>query len=250
MKTVLKVLLGLVVLLVLGAGVAVAGLSEPRPEGQSGPEADALAQEMLEAVNAEAWAALPAVRWTFAGRNEHLWDKQRQLARVRQGDTETLLSLGDVQGRAWRKGEELHGRRAEKAVQSAYAAWVNDSFWLNPVVKAFDEGTERLLVDADSVLVQYSSGGLTPGDAYLWHLGPDRLPSSWQLWVSVIPIGGASVTWEGWQALPGGAQVSTRHDFELLGMELLITELAAGPLPELEPGGDPFKALQPSETPY
>ena len=233
----------------LAAGLLLAA----PPTGTPGPEADALARRMEAAVDVAAWQATGAVQWTFAGKRHHLWDRQRSFVEVRVDAQRVLLDLTADRGLAWEGEAALTGEAAAKALDDAHAAWTNDAFWLNPLAKLFDAGVTRSqVVEGDKVglLVQYTAGGRTPGDAYLWHLGPDRLPSSWQLWVSVIPIGGASVTWEGWQALPGGAQVSTRHDFELLGMELLITELAAGPLPELEPGGDPFAALQPSETPY
>lgn len=240
-------LLALLVLVALGARVA---LSEPLPQATFGPDGDALARRLEAAVNAEAWAGTGAVAWTFAGRNEHLWDRTRGLARVRWGGHEVLVDLGKVQGRAWNDGEELHGKKAEKLVKKAYAAWVNDSFWLNPAVKVFDAGTSRAIVPLDGedagrsgLLVQYDAGGLTPGDAYLWVLGPDDLPVAWRMWVSVIPIGGARASWEGWTTLATGAKVATTH--EMGPVTLKITALrGASSLNELE-NPDPFLPLSP-----
>lgn len=231
---------------VAGALLALAALTlalhRPRPVGQPGPEAEALARRMVEAVDGAAWERTGAVRWTFAGVNQHLWDRRRCLARVRTGDVEVLLEAGAPVGRAWRRGARLTGGDERAQVARAHAAWINDAFWLNPVVKAFDEGTARARV-GDALLVTYGAGGLTPGDAYLWDLGADGRPVAWSMWVSIIPVGGVRTTWEGWTRLPTGAWVATEH--RLLGLvPLRLTDVAgAESLEALEPGPDPFAPL-------
>lgn len=224
-------------------------LDAPRPLATPGPDGDALARKMEAAVGREAWERTGAVAWTFGGRNEHLWDRARGLARVRFGEDEVLVDLGKQAGRAFQGGEELHGRRAGRLVEKAYAAWINDSFWLNPAVKAFDQGVSRSVVtltgeDAgkDGLLVSYESGGLTPGDAYLWILEPDGTPSAWRMWVSVIPVGGARASWEDWITLSTGARVATTH--RMGPVTLRLTDVAgAATLAELVPGQDPFASL-------
>jgi hypothetical protein len=170
---------------------------------------------MEEAVDIEAWARTGAVRWTFANRHHHLWDRQRQLARVSWDDTVVLLRLGDRSGRVYIEDREVEGDDAREALDRAFAAWVNDSFWLNPIAKFRDDGVSRATVPLDDggegLLIAYSSGGLTPGDAYLWILGEDGFPRAWRMWVSIIPVGGIEVSWTGWQTLATGARISTRH---------------------------------------
>ena len=237
----------LYVILALGAlfGVSMVALSAPRPTGVEGAEADALARRIEAAVGLPGWEQTLAVKWTFAGRNEHLWDRQRQLDRVRWGDTEVLVDLGKADGRAFVDGEEMQGRRRERLVKKAYAAWINDSFWLNPLAKLFDDGVHRLKVEGDegeALFVEYREGGLTPGDGYLWLLGEGDLPAAWRLWVSVIPIKGLKASWEGWQTLSTGARVSTLH--QLGPVKMRITDVAgAASLAALEPGPDPFAPL-------
>ncbi|MBK8012112.1 MAG: hypothetical protein IPK13_12250 [Deltaproteobacteria bacterium] len=219
------------------------------PEGQSGPAADALARRMLSAVNASAWANTGAVTFVFAGQNRHLWDRTRGFSRVEWGDTIAWLDLSQRRGVAVREGQTLEGEDVSAAVDDAYGKWVNDTFWLNPVVKVFDEGVVRSRVDVDAktgLLVRYTSGGRTPGDAYLWWVDADGRPVAWQMWTSNIPIGGLEASWEGWIELDTGAWVATRHEILFKTLELTevrgaetLAALLSSPTPS-----DPFEKLR------
>ena len=132
-------------------------------------------------------------------------------------------------------------------LEKAWVFWCNDSFWLNPIAKLFDEGTRRSLVSVpDSgegplrgLLVAYDSGGVTPGDAYLWLVGQDGLPRAWRMWTQILPLGGIEASWEGWQSLPNGARVATRHRLPIFTLELSDIRAAASAA-ELSGGEDPF----------
>ena len=189
-----------------------------------------------------------AVTWYFGGRNRHLWDRQRMFDRVTFGDSEVLVNLSTQTGLAFAKnnGTPLVGAKAEKLVKKAYAHWINDSFWLNPLAKLFDDGVVRKrIAQADgtaALLISYQSGGLTPGDSYLWRLGADGRPVALQMWVSIIPLKGIEASFEGWTTLSTGAMVSTLH--KMPAFTLPVTEVAgAATLAELVPGPDPFAAL-------
>lgn len=212
--------------------IFVSGLmaNETKPTGTPSPEADALAQKMLTAVDAAAWDTTHYIQWTFKGMHDFLWDKQRNFVQVSWEDVKVLLNTKMVSGKAFRNGEELGGDEANALVQEAWGFFCNDSFWLNAVVKAFDPGTERSLVTLEDgregLMVTYSSGGVTPGDSYVWILDENGLPTSYKMWVSIIPIGGMEFTWESWETLPTGAKVATLHKSKIL--ELDISNLVAG----------------------
>jgi hypothetical protein len=221
------------------------GLRHSATPTTPGPEAEALAQEMVRAVDGEAWNRTGAVRWKLQWRR-HLWDRQRGLARVEWSDKRVLFDTGAKHGRAWKKDVEVtDADERQKLIEQAWKWWINDSFWLNPVVKAFDAGTSRargMVGGKRALLVSYASGGVTPGDRYLWILGDDGRPVAWRLWVKVVPIPGVQFSWEGWTRLPTGAWVATSH--KQLGIDLLkIQELTAGAtLHDIEPS-DPFAPI-------
>ncbi len=232
--------------LVLLVVVALVAYRHPLPATRRG-DADALARRMLAAVDADAWARTGAVRWTFFNGDRHLWDRTRNLERFEHGDTVTWIDLSTRRGVARSGGVTLSGEALDRALSSAWARWCNDSFWLNPVPKAFDDGVTRAVAvsDAggDALLLSYRSGGVTPGDRYLWLLDASGRPRAWRMWVSVLPVPGLEASWGGWQRLATGAWVSTEHKLAVLTLRLRDVA-GATTLSELAPGADPFEALQ------
>lgn len=236
----------LLALLLLGYGALYLALRHPLPAAAEGPAAEALARRMNEAVRADAWARTGAIRWRARDGARHLWDRRRNLERYEKGGLRVLVDLGSHRGRAWRDGRALSGEDRDRAVERAWARWANDSFWLNPVPKVFDEGVRRGLArddqGRDALLVTYTVGGVTPGDRYLWILDERGAPRAWRMWVSILPIPGVEASWEGWITLPTGARVATRH--RVAGLTISFADIAAAESLEALVGPqDPFQGL-------
>jgi hypothetical protein len=219
-RKILRVLVVLILLIAFGGLGVFFFARHPMPEGgASGPEADALAHQIEDSVNIAAWNQTGAVRFTFEGGGQKHrigWDRRRNTAQVHWKNHVAHLDIGKHTGRAWTNGVEDSD---PKTVESAFALFYNDTFWLNPLAKLFDPGVTRTKVTVDgkdALLVSYASGGVTPGDKYLWLLDDQHHPRAWRTWVSVLPVKGAEFAWEGWQKLPTGAEVSTQH--RLLGI--------------------------------
>lgn len=201
---------------------------------------------MQAKVGHEQWMQTGAVRWVFRGENEHLWDRVRHLAKVRWGRYEVLVDLSKKTGLAFVDGQAVSGEKADQLIKKAWAHWANDSFWLNPIAKLFDEGTTRGMVKVadgrNGVMVTYASGGVTPGDSYVWFIDPSGMPVAWKMWVSILPIKGLEASWEDWQTLTTGAKVARKHKIGPLTLELSEIE-GAVILDELISGPDPFAPL-------
>jgi len=179
---------------------------------------------MLEAVNLEAWDTTKYVQWTFFGRNNYLWDKEANIARISWGEVSVDLNLDSQTGIVQKKGVVLEGKEKDKLIQRAWKNWCNDSFWFNAPVKAFDPGTTRSIVkDKDGkegLMVSYSTGGVTPGDQYLWFLSEDGKPSGYKMWVKILPVKGMYTSWDGWTQLNSGAWVATKHGSSAMSFEI------------------------------
>ena len=157
------------------------------------------------------------------GIHNYLWDKEQNIVQVNWGDNEVILNTKSKDAKVLVKGALVEGKQKEKLKNKAWSYFCNDSFWLNPISKAFDPGTERSLVtlkdDRKGLKVKYTGGGVTPGDSYVWLLDENNKPVAWKMWVKILPIGGIENTWEGWKELSTGAMISTVHK-SFIPMEL------------------------------
>ncbi len=246
MKIIKWVFLVLLLLTVIGAAYFFMK-NEDRPASVPGPEADALAMKMMEAVNKPAWDSTRYLTWTFKGMHSFLWDKERNWAEISFDDQRVLLKMNDVAGKAFKGTTLLEGDESAKSVAKAWEYWCNDSFWFNAVVKAFDPGTKRGIVKMDdgskALMVSYDSGGVTPGDSYLWILDDNGLPTSYKMWVKIIPMGGMEFTWEDWKTISTGAKISALHKSSVLDLD--ITNIKGGmTLSDVGVSKDPFKLLE------
>lgn len=238
------------------SGIAVGGLfligmvsiwliSDKEPVGVPGEKAEEMTQRMLDAINAPAWESTGYVQWTFKGMHTFLWDKKRHLCKVNWGDYEVLLDIDKIGGLAKKNGKLLSAEESEKIIRKAWEYWCNDSFWLNAPAKVRDPGTTRSLVTLkdgrEGLKVKYDSGGVTPGDAYVWILDENGLPISYQMWVKIIPIGGVEFSWDKWKTLKTGAKISSYHEGLI---DLDISDLKAGMgYEEMGLREDPFLGL-------
>ncbi len=221
----------------IGIGVVVIAISvwgfiewnsESLPDAQPGPEAEALADRMLDAVNKEAWDSLAYIQWSFMDRAHYVWDKKDHKVQVKWEEIEVLLDPNEMEGAAWENGERV--KDPTSYLEEAFERFCNDAFWMNAFVKVRDPGTIRGIVEQDGrqgLLVTYKSGGVTPGDSYLWWLDETGRPESFQMWVSIVPVGGMQFSFEDWDTLYNGALVAQQHKNAVMNVE--IKNINAGP---------------------
>ncbi len=167
MKKVLKVVLGLLVAVIAVGAITIFAANKPRPEGKTGPGAQAMATKFEQAINLAAWQKTGAIQWDFGGRHQLLWDRHRNYVQVKWSGHEAIVRLKDKSGVAKKDGQTLQGAAAQAVLQKGFEWWANDSFWLNPLAKLRDDGVTLSEVELEDggkgLLVSYASGGVTPG---------------------------------------------------------------------------------------
>ena len=245
MNKILKFLIFLMAITAIGGCSLLLFKNKSLPKGTTGSQADQLAKEMMASVNHEAWEDIGWMHWTFRGAHTFLWDKKRDLVEVTWKDNKVLLNTKTQRGKAYTNG--VLAENPEKMIDKAWSFFCNDSFWLNPVSKAFDPGTERSLVELKDgrkgLKVAYTSGGVTPGDSYVWILDENNRPTAWKMWVKILPIGGIETSWEDWITLPNGAMISKTHNAKQ-GPTLELSDIRSGnTFQEMGRTEDPFKEL-------
>lgn len=208
--------------IIILVSIAYLIMDEPRPEGKPGKKAEQLAQNMAQALKQKAWDTTRIVTWTFMHKHHYIWDKTRNLVQVKWDNKHVLINPDHKSGKVvLPKGTSKSKRRA--LIKKAHAYFYNDSFWLCAPYKIFDEGTRRALVKTDStkaLMVTYTKGGNTPGDTYLWFMDETGRPEKVKMWVSIIPVGGVSFTWQNYQQLYSGAMVALNHKGALFDVNI------------------------------
>jgi len=227
-KYILGILLALILLIVIYVRLAV---HESRPEIQEDQDASVLVNKMKYAINQKAWDTLPYISWSFRDAHHYVWDREANKAIVQWDDYTVHLDPDQVSGKALENGSLVEGDQ-DKLVKKAWSYWCNDMYWLAAPFKINDPGTSLAVAkDAEGkegLLVTYNSGGVTPGDAYLWYLTQDGLPTGYKMWVSIIPVGGIYTSWEDWKSLPGGAKIAQAHQGNVDFLKIPITNIKAG----------------------
>lgn len=214
-KKILKYIgLALLILIVIGFGLFLA-IDKPLPEGVEGLEAEELADEMLAALNKEGYDTLSFIEFNFGNVHRYKWDKSENKVIVNWEDQDVLLDLN----RSVNSFSLLELK--------AYKYFINDSFWLVAPFKIRDDGVSRSIVDLGNatergLLVTYASGGLTPGDSYLWIIDDNGFPVAWKLWTSNVPIGGLLFSWDGWVNLDD-KWFSTLHESSVITIPVSVS---------------------------
>lgn len=229
LKKPLKIIAGIIVFLTLPTlllcGFLYLKYNEDLPIGIKGEQAEQLATKMLNALDYQAYQNTNYIEWTFKKRHHYKWQKNKATCMVYWEDYKVDLDLNEYsKSKAYVHNFEVKETQANELITKATNYFNNDSFWLVAPYKVFDKGTERSIVTLDNgekaLLVTYTSGGTTPGDSYLWHLNTNGKPTSFQMWVDILPINGLEATWNDWTTTESGAQLSTFHKLLILGLEI------------------------------
>jgi len=228
-KRILKIVAGVIIFFTLPSlfffGFIYFKYNEELPKGKQGIEADDLAHKMLNALDYDAYKNTDYIEWTFKNKHHYKWQKSKNTCEVYWRNKKVNLNLKNYsQSTAYINNTIIEGSEKQKLIEDAIKYFNNDSFWLVAPYKIFDKGVERYLVitndNKKTLLVTYTSGGSTPGDSYLWHLNSNDKPTSYQMWTSLIPIGGLEASWSDWITTDSNAQLPTAHQLFFMNLDM------------------------------
>jgi len=180
-------------------------------------KANLLANKILEAIKHDNYKKTRYLEWSFAGKRSFKWDKKEHVVDVSWNDFRVHLYPADIEKSTVFFEDIKQEDTDEKVVKQAWDIFNNDSFWLVAPHKLYDDVVVRNLekVDGkDALRVTYTSGGTTPGDAYVWLLDSTYVPKSYKMYLKNGRMNGTPATWENWITTESGTLLPTIHTFE------------------------------------
>lgn len=196
-------------------GAAQGSASAPQGPASADPRAVEVANRVLGTLGGQqAWSSAHYLRFTFAGRRRHYWDKwtgrHRLEGQTPQGQTFVVLSnVNTKEGQAFLDGQPAPANLAKEMLDGAYAAWVNDTYWLlmpyklqDPGVNLGYQGTETIDgQNYDVLTLSFQGVGLTPGDRYWVYVNKQtNLVDRWGYVLQNQPADSQPTQWlwQGW----------------------------------------------------
>jgi hypothetical protein len=188
---------------------------------QQDPKAVEIAQSMMQAMGGQdAWNAAHYLRFDFKvsiggdtkAYRSHLWDKQTGRYRLEEKNKVVLMNLADKHGAVYVDGKKLEGPEAAKALENAYAAYINDFYWLAMPWKWMDSGVNLKYLgrkpQGDAVELTFGKVGLTPGDRYQAFVSPkSHLMTHWEYTLQ----SGNKGSWDWQYGDHGGVKLASTH---------------------------------------
>jgi len=193
--------------------VPIAGAAE-----EASGKAEQLTMDLWKASGGDNWDKVNEMHFTFVveqgGKQlfkaQHLWN-------VAKGTDEVKWT--DKEGKDHQVTANLLTPPSDEEGKTAYARWVNDSYWLMAPLKIRDRGVKVEAegmkdfngVQCETVRLKFENVGLTPTDQYIFYIDPKtKLPMAWDY----IPESGKGMqtTWEKFQSF-GGLNLATEHNF-------------------------------------
>ena len=179
-------------------------------------KANQLANKILKAIKHKAYKETQFLEWSFAGKRSFYWDKKNHIVDVSWEDFKVNLHPENLEkSTVFFKGEKQEDTD-EKVVKRAWDIFNNDSFWLVAPHKLYDDGVIRTIENIENetaLRITYTSGGTTPGDAYVWILDENYVPRSYKMYLKNRGKQGTLVTWDDWVTTESGTLLPTNHTF-------------------------------------
>ncbi|MCG6926683.1 MAG: hypothetical protein LJF30_15400 [Acidobacteria bacterium] len=208
--------------LVLLLGYGLTGPRASAESSESDAKAIAVADRVMETLGGqEAWQATRYLRFDFAvdregktlARRAHTWDRRTGRYRVEATDEEgrpvvVLMNLSTKEGKAWVGGEPASGEALDGLLESGFAWWTNDTYWLLMPYKMRDDGVVLTYAGIEAgqsgtwekVLLTFEDVGLTPKDKYWVFVNKKTgLVDRWEFVLKGADTPPVPWNWSGWK---------------------------------------------------
>lgn len=221
----LKRIFYLVIIISLSFYLLVVILSDDLPEGKLNSKATVILNQMRKASGYDKWQKeTSAIEFTFAEKNKHFYDKKRGYIEVIWDNYQVQIDKKTMKGIVFENNEPVTDTsKTKNIIDKAWAKFINDMFWFNPLFQVFGPGAKHYYIDENNIKVTFLSGGVTPGDSYVFEKDERGLLKNMRMWVSIIPVKGAVASYDNYVTTDNGIKVATEH--QIFFFNIRLTEI-------------------------
>lgn len=160
------------------------------PAAAQGNKAQEMAQKVMHQMGGkQGWDNTRFIAWSFRDQYQ-VWDKKADRYRWEKDSLIAIINTRTKDGRVYVAGKELqNGEEKRKLLEKAYAAWINNAYWLVMPFKLQDPGVNLKYIGggktmdgaaADMLEMTFDHVGLTPENKYhLWIDKKSGLITQW-----------------------------------------------------------------------
>ncbi|NEM96102.1 DUF6503 family protein [Pontibacter burrus] len=160
------------------------------PAAAQDKKAQELAQKVMQQMGGkQGWNNTRFIAWSFRDQYQ-VWDKKADRFRWEKDSLVAIINTRTKDGRVYVDGKELQsGKEKQKLLDKAYAAWINNAYWLVMPFKLQDPGVNLKYIGggktmngaaADMLEMTFDHVGLTPENKYhLWIDKKSGLITQW-----------------------------------------------------------------------
>lgn len=193
-----------------------------------------LAVDLWKASGGDNWSKIKEIDFSFVVEQEgkQLFGAQHRWNVAAMTDA---VKWKDKEGKDHDVTANLSKPASDGEEKTAFARWVNDSYWLLAPLKIRDQGVKVEAggpkdlsgIQVETINLSFENVGLTPTDRYVLYIDPQtKLPKAWDY----IPQTGTGMqaTWEKYQNF-GGLVLATEHNFNGKTIRLADIKVTTGP---------------------
>ncbi len=197
--------------------LSLMGMEIPMGEVKAyNPDANAFAEKILDRIKHENYKTTNTIEWSFGGRRHFKWNKKEHIVDV-SWDTIRVNLYPEAREKSTVYFNDKKQETADtKIVKRAWDIFNNDNYWLVAPHKIFDDGVVRSLTTIEgktALEVNFTKGGTTPGDSYIWMVDSTYLPVKYFMTVPSMRMTKVPATWDEWFTTESGTLLPKNHTF-------------------------------------
>ncbi|MAD98159.1 MAG: hypothetical protein CMB99_12610 [Flavobacteriaceae bacterium] len=197
--------------------LSLMGMEIPMGEVKAyNPDANAFAEKILKRIKHDKYKTTNTIEWSFGGRRYFKWNKKDHIVDVSWDTIRVNLYPAAREKSTVYFNDKKQETADAKIVKRAWDIFNNDNFWLVAPHKIFDDGVVRSLTSVDgqtALEVNFTQGGTTPGDSYIWVVDSTYLPVKYLMTVPSMRMKQVPATWDEWFTTESGTLLPKNHTF-------------------------------------